>query len=79
MGLVFASYNQTKSLLTNHPHVSPSQSDFIAGAVSGFVSKFCLMPVDVIRKRFQVSRLQTMLQNEMIAGTRSKVLGITRM
>lgn len=53
MGLAFASFDWAK----RHLEVllaTPRHSDMLAGAFSGFFSKFCLMPVDVIRKRLQI-------------------------
>lgn len=53
MGLAFASFDWAKRRLdTLLP--APRLSDMLAGAFSGFLSKLCLMPVDVIRKRLQI-------------------------
>lgn len=54
MGLVFASFTFTKEHLKGQAWPTGEYCDFIAGAVSGLISKFVLMPVDVIRKRLQI-------------------------
>lgn len=53
MGLAFASFDWAKRRL-EHRLLNPRQSDMLAGAFSGLFSKFCLIPVDVIRKRLQI-------------------------
>ena len=55
MGIAFASFDHTKRHLV---HFAPQYSDMIAGAASGFISKFCMMPVDVVRKRMQIQGSQ---------------------
>lgn len=52
MGVAFASFSYFKSYLS--AHLGPSQTDILAGGASGIVSKFCMMPADVIRKRLQI-------------------------
>lgn len=53
MGLAFASFDYVKRQMKERtlPILS---GDFVAGAISGLISKTCTMPIDTIRKRLQI-------------------------
>ena len=53
MGLLFGTYEATRSTLLN-AHVSSHTSDFLAGGLAGVVGKSAIFPLDTIRKRLQV-------------------------
>lgn len=57
MGLVFGTFNKSKMILHNLGW-SQYSADFVAGCVSGLISKSVMMPLDVVRKRLQIQGSQ---------------------
>ena len=54
MGILFGTYETTRTVFTKHNRFPPRTSDFLAGGVSGIVSKCAVFPLDTVRKRLQV-------------------------
>src|SRR5205814_7708991 len=54
MGLLFGTYEGTRTSLSAFNGFSPRTSDFLAGGIAGIVSKCAVFPLDTIRKRLQV-------------------------
>ena len=54
MGILFGTYEATRTSLTQSSVVSPGISNFLAGGIAGVVSKSAIFPLDTIRKRLQV-------------------------
>ena len=54
MGILFGTYEATRTAFTNYDILPPRTSDFLAGGLSGVVSKCAVFPLDTIRKRLQV-------------------------
>jgi solute carrier family 25 (mitochondrial thiamine pyrophosphate transporter), member 19 len=54
MGILFGTYEATRSSLTTSKYFSPRTSDFLAGGIAGIVSKCTVFPLDTMRKRLQV-------------------------
>jgi len=54
MAITFGVFSKSNQILRLYID-SPSWVDFFGGAISGATSKTILMPIDVIRKRLQVS------------------------
>ena len=54
MGILFGTYEATRTSLNARNVVSPGTSDFLAGGIAGIVSKCAIFPLDTIRKRLQV-------------------------
>jgi solute carrier family 25 (mitochondrial thiamine pyrophosphate transporter), member 19 len=54
MGILFGTYESTRTSLYSSTAFSPRTSDFLAGGMAGIVSKCAVFPLDTIRKRLQV-------------------------
>jgi len=54
MGLVFGTYEATRTSLANTKYIPPRTADFLAGGIAGVFSKCAVFPLDTIRKRLQV-------------------------
>lgn len=54
MGILFGTYEATRTSFTTSNVVSPGTADFLAGGIAGVVSKCAIFPLDTIRKRLQV-------------------------
>jgi solute carrier family 25 (mitochondrial thiamine pyrophosphate transporter), member 19 len=54
MGLLFGTYEASRTHIMKTHNASPRVSDFVAGGIAGVVSKCAIFPLDTIRKRLQV-------------------------
>lgn len=54
MGLLFGTYEASRTHIMKTHSASPRVSDFVAGGIAGVVSKCAIFPLDTIRKRLQV-------------------------
>jgi solute carrier family 25 (mitochondrial thiamine pyrophosphate transporter), member 19 len=54
MGILFGSYETTRTALSTKFPLSQRTSDFLAGGIAGIVSKGVVFPLDTVRKRLQV-------------------------
>ena len=54
MGILFGTYEASRSSLLMSHYFSPRTSDFLAGGIAGVVSKYAVFPLDTVRKRLQV-------------------------
>jgi solute carrier family 25 (mitochondrial thiamine pyrophosphate transporter), member 19 len=54
MGILFGTYEATRTSFVMTNTFSPRTSDFLAGGLAGIVSKCSVFPLDTIRKRLQV-------------------------
>ena len=54
MGILFGTYEATRTAFTQYNLFPPRTSDFLAGGISGVVSKCAVFPLDTVRKRLQV-------------------------
>ena len=54
MGILFGTYEATRTTLHTTLPLSQRTSDFLAGGIAGIVSKCAVFPLDTVRKRLQV-------------------------